>query len=110
MAAPSGIKIVRDLDGFPLEGIIGISSYVDRLEIVANTNTAYTVPDNGNYVILSATADFYMKSGGVATVPAGSITDGSSSILNPTARSVTPGQTLGFISTTACVITIEVFT
>jgi len=82
---------------------------VNNYLLVANTNKAVTVPAGANYAIFSANADIWVEMGGAATVPAGDVTDGTGSELNPTIRKVEPGGTIGVISEYAAKVSITFY-
>jgi hypothetical protein len=84
-----------------------LSGYVDAVVLTATVNTNYTVPANVRMIVLSATADFYAKSGGTAAIPGASVTNGSGSELNPVALRVSPGDVIGFISASNAIITLS---
>lgn len=89
---------IRELSCLPF------SDAINALSLAANTAESITIPSGARYVIFSGTADFYVKSGGTATVP-GDTTDGSASELNPTMRDLKDVTTLSVISASACVVT-----
>lgn len=75
--------------------------------LAANVAEAITVPTGANKVLFSSTADFYCLIGGTAAVP----TDGDTgkSELNPTLRSVKPGDSISIISEEACKVTLAFY-
>ena len=77
---------------------------VNALSLGVSTAETMTIPADSNFVIFSATADFYAKYDGTATVPA-DVTDGTASELNPTARILKTGDTISLISPAATVVT-----
>lgn len=83
--------------------------YVNNYLLTAGANKAVTVPTDAHYAIFSANADIWVKIGGTATVPSGDTTDGTGSELNPRARKVDPGQTIGVISEYAAKVSIAFY-
>ena len=79
--------------------------YVNTYLLVASTNKAITAPTGSKFAVFSANADIWVKIGGVATVPAGDITNGTSSELNPSIRFL-DSLTIGVISEAAAKISI----
>lgn len=94
------LKSVRDYNGFDMIGTV-IPLFVDARVLAANTNEDHTVPTGASYVMFSANIDFYAKAGGTAAVPAGDVTDGTASFLNPTLWDVTGQTTIGLITAAA---------
>lgn len=92
-----------DANGRPIL-IVPFSNYVLSKSLAAGVAESFTVPAGAEYVIFSATGDFYAKANGTATVP-GDVTDGTASELNPTARSCSPAGTISVISSAAVVVT-----
>lgn len=85
-------------------------TYVDARVLAANVNESHTVPTGARFVLFSGScAAFYVKNGGTAAVPAADVTDGSGSALNPSAWFIEGATSLGIISPTACVVTMEFF-
>lgn len=70
----------------------------------------HTLEAGYDYVVLSATADFFVKpGGGGATVPVADVTDGSAAHLNPTQMNINGMTALSFAVSAACTITIEYY-
>ena len=84
-------------------------TFIDARVLAASANESHTVPTNARWVIFSSNcAAFYAKTGGTATVPAGDVTDGSASELNPAGWLLaTTTTSIGLISPTACTITMS---
>ena len=85
------------------------AGYIDARVLAANVAEVHTVPAGAQRVFFSGTADFYVNFSGAAAVPATDVTDGSASLLNPTARSIAGVGTIGIISPCACVVTMEFY-
>ncbi len=75
-----------------------LPGYINNYVLVADTNTAVTVPTGAVYAVFSSNADIWVKVGGVAAIPSANITDGSGSELNPIARRIEGESTIGVIS------------
>ena len=84
-------------------------TFVDARVLAAGANESHTVPTGARWVIFSSScAAFYAKTGGTAAVPAGDVTDGSASELNPAGWLLAAATTaIGLISPTACTITLS---
>lgn len=71
------------------------SDSIYNLVLSSNTEDHVTVPTGATYVVISATANTYIKVGSssvAATVPASDITDGTGSDLNPSGYQLYPGD------------------
>ncbi|MDP2218533.1 MAG: hypothetical protein Q8J68_14745 [Methanolobus sp.] len=88
---------------------LNYSDHVDARVLVANVAEVHTIPAGANYVLFSATGDFYVRLGEAAAIPATDVTNGSGSILNPQLRSVGALTTIGIISPTTCIVTMEFY-
>lgn len=84
-----------------------LSAYNDARVLAANTAESVTVPAGASFALFAGTADFYVRTGGTAAVPAADISDGTAPVLNPTARAVTAGDTLSLVSASSCIVTIS---
>lgn len=93
--------------GFP-SYVRGAPSYIDARVLAASVNETITVPSGANMVLFSSTcAEFYVKIGATAAVPAADVTDGSGSALNPSSWYVGSSTQIGIISPTTCTVTLE---
>jgi hypothetical protein len=102
------LRVVRDTDRNVVIGM-NQSVHIDARVLAANTAESHIVPSGARYVLFSANADFYAKFGSAASVPAGDVTDGSASELNPTLRSIDGAASIGLISPTACYVTLSFY-
>src|SRR5690348_5985894 len=71
------------------------SDTVYNLVLTANVESHVTVPTWAKFVVISATANTYIKAGAssvTATVPSGDITDGTGSDLNPSGYQLYPAD------------------
>lgn len=84
-----------------------LGAYNDIKVLAANTAEDVTVPSGASFALFSATADFIVRLGGTAEFPAADIADGTAGELNPTARAVTPGDTLSVVSNATCTLGIS---
>ena len=86
-------------------------SYINARVLAANTAESATPPTSARYVIFSAScAAFYVLVGGTATVPAGDVTDGTASELNPSGYSIEGPTAISIISPTTCTVTLTFYT
>ena len=109
-ATPNNFSVAPATVGGGTSYLRAIPAHVDVRVLAANTNEDHTVPSTARLVIFSSScAAFYVKSGGTAAVPAADVTDGSGSALNPAGFDVEGITTIGLISPTACVITLEFY-
>jgi len=100
-------KLNLSKDGFGQNTFaIDLSTDIDAVVLAASVAETYTIDTSVRFVLLSATADFYVRGDGAATVPSTEVTDGSGAFLNPVLLRVVAAKTLSFISDTACTITI----
>ena len=105
-------KLPRALDGF---FALPFTDSVNALALAAGVAETMAVPAGAYFVAMSGTADFYAKwtaagTAAVAAAVATDLTDGTASILNPTLRRVTPGDSISVISAATCLVTFEFFT
>ena len=88
------------------------SEYVQSVSLAASTAELIPVPATAQFVLFSATCNFYANYSTTATVP-GDVTNGSASELNPTQRVLMLGSTriaaISVISAAACVITASFY-
>lgn len=105
--ATEPLKFFRDQAGDQTFAIK--TGTVNNYLLAVNTNKAVTVPADCSYALFAANADIWVEMGGAAAVPAGDITDGTGSELNPTIRKVEPGGTIGIISESAAKVSITFY-
>lgn len=84
-----------------------LALYSDARVLAANTAETVTVPAAAAFAFFSCTEDFYAKRNGTAAVPSADVADGTAAELNPTARAVTPGDTISVISESAAILTVS---
>ena len=91
---------------------LGPSEYVQSVSLAASTAETIEVPATAQFVLFSATCNFYANYSTTATVP-GDVTNGSASELNPTQRKLMLGSTriaaISVISAATCVITASFY-
>jgi len=81
---------------------------INGVVLAANIAESVTVPSGARYALFNATADFYAKYSGTATVITDT-TDGSGSELNPTLRTLGTGDTISVISGETCYLTVAFY-
>lgn len=102
------VQLFRDLperDAFARR----FSDEVDAVFFSAAGTATYTLETGYDYVVFSATADFFVRPDAATTVPTANITDGSGPHLNPTQMDIQGLTSLGFAVSAACTITIEYY-
>lgn len=83
------------------------SDWIDARTLAAGVAETFQAPAKAKYVLFSANGDFYAKiaaASTAATIPAGDVTDGTASELNPAMRQLPADQ--AYISLIAPVDTI----
>ena len=109
-AAPNLFRIPPDAPGGFATYFRPMPTYTDARVLAANVAEDHTVPGTARFVIFSATcAAFYAKAGGTAAVPAGDVTDGTGSTLNPGGFFVGDIVTIGLIAPATCVVTMDFY-
>jgi hypothetical protein len=83
---------------------INYGTYTSARALSASSAESITVPTGANYVLLSGTADFYVKWDGTATVPTDT-DNGIASELNPGMRQITGLTSISVISASTCIVT-----
>jgi len=99
---------ILDANHYPAVGF-NFSNSVYASVLAAGVPEVVTIPTAAKKVIFSATSDFYVKFGGAAAVPSTEVADGTASILNPQLRSIDAVTTIGIISPTTCIVTMEFY-
>jgi len=80
-----------------------LATYVDNI-VLAGVAKTVTVPAGASRVIFGTTATpFYLRAGGTAAAPAGDVTDGTGSAINPADRLVTGGSTFSLFAAAATI-------
>ncbi len=103
---------ITDANGRPVSGALLVSDKIDARVLAAATAESATIPAGAKYVRLSSTAPFYANFSTTAAIPAADITNGSSSILIPSAAlfEIPAGATaISLIAAAIGVITLEWF-
>lgn len=100
---------MKDLNGSVSYGLT-FSDKAYSTTLAANVAQSLTIPGDCDVAVFSSStaADFYVNPEGTAAVPGGAFAL-STSELNPVIRQVTPGGTLSFISSTACVVRVAFY-
>lgn len=99
---------ILDSNRYPAVGF-NYSNSVYANVLAATVAEVVTVPSGAKHVIFSATADFYARFAAAAAIPSTEVADGTASILNPQLRSIDGAATIGIISPTTCIITMEFY-
>ena len=90
-----------------------VSDTVNALVLLANSVASTTIPAGATRVIMTTTAPFYCSIGTssvTAVIPNSSISNGTSSILNPIGFALDPTMTtISCISSVAATITFEYY-
>lgn len=104
-------KLYAAFDGnkFVMDGIINPSSHVDARVLAAGIAEVHNIPVGAEIVVFSGTSDFYVMFDAAAAIPSAEVTDGGASMLNPAVRRCNGGATIGLISPTGCVVTMEFY-
>lgn len=77
--------------------------------LAAGQNKNIVVPAGASRVLFSATAPFWARIGGTASVPSADILDGTAPELNPLARMVGGGQSIGLAAASPCIVNLCFF-
>lgn len=79
------------------------SDYVSSRLLAADIAENITVPSGARIVVFTATADFYAKFNGTASVP-GDVADGTASELNPVARYIDDVSIISVVSAGVAIV------
>ena len=77
--------------------------------LVGEVAEVVTVPTGANYVLFSATGDFWANFGAVAAIPATEVADGTASYLNPGLMALGGATTIGLISESVSIIQMSFY-
>jgi hypothetical protein len=99
--------LTRDRSGAVTFGLTP-SMTVAQTTLAPNVAQSVIVPAGAILVLYEFSADTWVNSYGVATIPGGAFTFGTSE-MNPNLRSVSPGSTISFISDTACRVSVAFY-
>ena len=78
---------------------------INGVLLAANVAETITIPSGSVFALFNATANFYAKYTGTATVIVDTV-NGTGSELNPTLRTLSPTDTISVISSEVCYITV----
>lgn len=85
-----------------------LSNYVNAYSLAVDTAETITWPNGAQYCnIVGDGNDYYVRSGGTATVPSADTTDGTASARNPSQRQRGSEASFSIISSVAQVVTVE---
>src|SRR4051812_28875290 len=88
------------------------ADWIDARVLAANVAETFQAPPGARFVLFSADGDFYCRlapASTAATVPAGDVTDGSASELNPIMRAIREQEFVSVIATAARIVTMSYF-
>ena len=111
-AQPTPFRVMPDMQRGFASYIRAVPIYIDARVLAANVSETVTIPVTGNAAntaVFSANcAEYYVKAGASAAVPAADVTDGTASAMNPSSYWF-PSTVTQFtlISPTSCTITYE---
>lgn len=88
---------------------IPFSDYVNVQALAAGVAETVNLPSNAKFIIFSSTGDFYARINGTAVIPAGDITDGTGSEINPIIRSLVGVTSLSIIAPSGCQVTMAFY-
>ena len=77
--------------------------------LAANVAEVVTVPAGANFVLFSATGDFWANFGAAAAIPSAEVADGSASYLNPGLVELGGAATIGLISESPCKVQMSFY-
>ena len=105
------LRIIGSGNFTPTIGVINQSDFINVAWLVAEVQQNFSAPDEANIVMFSATKSFYCLIGpsAAASIPLGSVLDGSASEANPVAREVLVGDKISLISTVDCKVTMTFY-
>lgn len=106
--AMRNIEVIFIPDGF-LRTPNWVDAVVLGAGVAANHPVPATSPNDASFAIFSSTGNFYANYDTPATLPAGTVDDGTASELNPTMRMVHGTGYISLIAPVACVVTIAFF-
>ena len=105
------LRILGDGNHITTASVINQSDYINIAELIGGTRQNFNVSSEASIVLFSATSDFYCLIGSsvTASIPIGSILDGSASEFNPIARELLPGDKISLISVVNCKVTMAFY-
>ena len=105
------LRIIGSGNFTPTIGVINQSDFINVAWLVAGVQQNFSVPSEANIVMFSAAKSFYCLIGpsAAASIPLGSILDGSASEANPVAREVLIRDRISLISTVNCKVTMAFY-
>lgn len=111
--AQSNFSIPADTARRYASNIRSAPVYIDVRQLAATVAETHTLPAGTKFVIFSADCNFYARPGASAALPAGDVTNGTGSELNPAAwyfaNAATATQQITVIAATACNITLSAY-
>jgi hypothetical protein len=89
--------------------VISLSDCCYLLALAGGVGKTVSVPAQARAVLFSATGNFWLSLNGLPALPTADILDGSAPSLNPGARAVRPGQVLGLVAPSACLVNLAFY-
>ena len=108
-AAPNTFSIPNSSQSGQSTLMAPIPAYTDAVVLLAGVSQTQAVPATSNYVVFSATCDFYAASGASVAVPVATTVNGTAPQLDPTSWWLQGNTQISVISTVACVVTMSFY-
>lgn len=107
----SNFVIPPDIPARYASNIRPAPTWIDARVLAANVAETHTMPANARFVLFSSDCGkFYVNPNGTAAVPAGDVTNGTASELNPAAYYFSaPPVSISIISPSTCVVTMSIY-
>ena len=88
------------------DAFVEAPQHINAVVLAANVAQDITIPDDGELVAFTRTANFFARyDGGVAAVPAAAVTNGAAAECNPKQRAIKGVQRISVVSDAACIVT-----
>jgi hypothetical protein len=102
------LRFYRNYPGDQTSAIM--QGYVNNYLLTASVAKAITIPTGARYAMFASSADLWVVIGsGTAAIPAGDVTDGSGSELNPICRWIEGETQMSIISAAAAKVSITYY-
>lgn len=102
------LTALDDAMGRPSLAIVSSDTFL-AIVLTAGTSKQIPVLARARIVLFSATAPFWARIGGAASVPAADVLDGSAAELNLVARQVRGGGVIGLAAATATTVSLSFY-
>ena len=105
------LRILNSGNFTPTISVINQSDFINVAWLAAGVRQNFNTLDEASIVMFSSTSDFYCLIGSSvsASIPEGSILDGSASEFNPIAREILVGDIISLISAVDCMVTMTFY-